>query len=120
MAKDVTLHLDGFGHTALAQFASRRATTPNTAVTTACLYYLRDREAGRAAWPVPRFTRGDADGTATLTVTLEGETWKALRDEAERQGVPAETLAVHAVMYFIADLDSGRVADRLEDALGDR
>ena len=120
MAKDVTLHLDDFGHAALERLASRRDSEPDTAVMTACLYYLRDRESGRAGWPVARFTRADADATATITVTLDGETWNALRDEAERQGVPAETLALHAVMYFIADLDSGRVADRLEDSLEDR
>jgi hypothetical protein len=33
----------------------------------------------------------------------------ALREEAARQGVPVEQLAAHAVSYYLADLDSGRI-----------
>jgi hypothetical protein len=50
---------------------------------------------------------------------LDDATWRALAEEAQRQSVRAETLAVHAVLYFLADLDSGRLAGLLEDALED-
>ena len=52
-----------------------------------------------------------------VKVRLDGETWQALQVEAERQDVSAADLTRHAVLYFLADLDSGRVADRLGTAL---
>jgi hypothetical protein len=35
---------------------------------------------------------------------------KLLNDEAARQGVSVSALVRHAVMYYLADRDSGRVA----------
>lgn len=80
------------------------------------MYYLADRETDRLAWRAPRFMdRSDASGS--LTVELDDATWRAVSEEALRQGVATEALATHAVIYFLADLDSGRVAGLLEDAL---
>jgi hypothetical protein len=39
--------------------------------------------------------------------------WASLSQEAERQGVSREELLKHAAMYYLADLDSGRVAARI-------
>jgi hypothetical protein len=116
MSKDVTLHLDEFGQRALARFARGRPGSAAAAVRTASLYYLADRDSERAAWRVPRFDR-DAAGKPTLRVKLDEDTWRALDEEAGRQGVTADALAVHAVLYFVADLDSGRLADLLGEAL---
>jgi hypothetical protein len=52
-----------------------------------------------------------------LRVRLDDATWNALTAEARAQGVTVEELALHALMYFLADLDSGRAAGRLEGAL---
>ncbi|MDX6588490.1 MAG: hypothetical protein QOI31_2963, partial [Solirubrobacterales bacterium] len=51
----------------------------------------------------------------TVTITLDQETWRVVVQEAERQQVSAEGLVEHAVLYFLADLDSGRVAGRLDE-----
>jgi len=40
-------------------------------------------------------------------------TWSRLEDEASRQGVSVEELVAHAVLYFLADLDSNRIARRV-------
>jgi hypothetical protein len=57
------------------------------------------------------------------TITLSEFAWSALTDEAERQAIPIEELLVHAAMYYLADLDSGRPAARVlrheQDADGD-
>ena len=45
-----------------------------------------------------------------VTVDLSDFAWNALIGEAERQEVELEALLVHAAMYYLADLDSGRVA----------
>jgi len=46
--------------------------------------------------------------------SLPARRWDALEEEALRQGLDAELLAEHALLYFLADLDSGRVGARLE------
>jgi hypothetical protein len=119
MSKDVTLHLDEFGQRALARFARGRRGSAAAAVRTASLYYLADRDSERPAWRVPRFDKGKREEQPTLRVRLDDDTWRALDEEAGRQGVTADALAVHAVLYFLADLDSGRLADLLEEALED-
>ncbi len=40
-------------------------------------------------------------------------TWGRLQSEAERQRVSIEELVSHAVLYFLADYDSGRIARRI-------
>jgi hypothetical protein len=118
MSRDVSLHLDKFGQRALERFARGRDGSEAAAVRTASLYYLADRDSQRPSWRVPPFAAGEGTD-ATLRVRLDDETWRALDDEAGRQGVTPDVLAVHAVMYFLADLDSGRLADLLEGALED-
>jgi HEAT repeat protein len=90
--------------------------SPTKAVRAASLYYLRDRDSRRPAWRVPDLAPPD-EGDGALLVELDDETWSALRHEAEAQGVTPELLALHALLYFLADLDSGRVRRRLGDAL---
>ena len=57
------------------------------------------------------------DGNHALAVELDDETWSGLRQEADEQGVAPDVLALHALLYFVADVDSGRVGRRLDDAL---
>jgi hypothetical protein len=117
MSKDVTLHLDEFGRQGLERFTRRRSGSAAAAVTTASLYYLADRESGRPGWRIPPFGEGIAAEASSLSVTLDDATWAALAEEAERQVVTTEALARHALLYFLADLDSGRLADLLEETL---
>jgi hypothetical protein len=117
MSRDVTLRLDEFGREAFDRFMTRRGRSAASAVTTASLYYLADRDSGRAGWRVPRFDEGNGARAATVTVTLDDATWTALAEEADRQGVTGEAVAVHALMYFLADLESGYLAGRIEEAL---
>jgi predicted transcriptional regulator len=116
MTKPLTFQLDDFGCEALDEFAHRTRDSRSSAVRTASLYYLADREEGRAAWLVARAAAFSGDGSA-VTVDLDGETWRALHEEAERQEVSAGDLTRHAVLYFLADVDSGRVGRRLEGTL---
>jgi hypothetical protein len=48
-----------------------------------------------------------------VTVGFEQFGWETLTAEAERQGVTVEELLVHAAMYYLSDLESGRVAARV-------
>jgi hypothetical protein len=118
MTKSMTLRLDQFGRQALADFAEERHDSAGVVVRTASLYYLADRHSGRAAWRVPRFLRSRPEEFGTdVPVDVDDETWNALADEARRQGVATERLAEHALLYFFADLDQGRLAERLGGAV---
>ncbi len=49
----------------------------------------------------------------SLAVPMEAFTWEALEEESARLGVSVEDLAAFAVLYYLADLDSGRIARRM-------
>jgi hypothetical protein len=110
------VYLDTFGREALDRLAMRGGGSRRGAVRTAALYYLADAEAGRAAWQVPSFASAEQHRKG-VSVRLDEVTRGALAEEAERQDVRPGTLAAHAVLYFAADLDSGRLGGRLEQAL---
>ena len=95
---------------------------PAAAVRQAVYYYLSDAGSGRAGWRHPRFRRrGQASGpTLEVPVTVDEDTWEAFADEAERQSVDVEDLVRHALLYFAADLDAGRVAARIVDDQAER
>jgi hypothetical protein len=116
MTRNVTLRLDAFGQQGLNRLVSQAKSSPDTAMRTAALYYLADRDAGRAGWRAPRF-RARADPSPGLAVAFDDATWGALDREARRQGVDPEALAQHALLYFLADFDSGRLAGRLGEML---
>jgi predicted transcriptional regulator len=114
VTRQLTLHLDGFLQDALDGFARERDGSPSTVVRMAALYWLADRDSERPGWRAPRFRRGGGRSGESVRVALDEDTWGALEEEARRQTVDAELLAEHAVLYFLADLDSGRVASRLK------
>jgi hypothetical protein len=116
MTRTVKLHLDEFGQQSLDRLIARGDGTPDSALRTAALYYLGDRDAQRAAWRAPRFRSRSAPDPG-LRVAFDDETWTAIEEEARRQGVEPADLAVHALLYFLADLDSGRLAGLLEDLM---
>jgi hypothetical protein len=113
----VRLELDDFGKEALEE-QLRSGGSLDAVTRTAVRYYLSDRESGRVAWSPPRFVRSvDQPVKAATCVQLDEDTMKALEEEARRHGLAADRLAEHALLYFLADLDSGRAAARLGDAL---
>jgi hypothetical protein len=119
MTRNVTLHLDEFGQQSLDRLMHEGEGSPAAAFRTAALYYLADRDSGRPAWRAPRFRSSKAPSSGGLRVVFDDDTWDALSEEAQRQNVATEELAVHALLYFLADFDSGRISDILEQALGD-
>jgi hypothetical protein len=110
------LRLARFEHEALERYASSERVTAVRVIRTAVAYYLRERGSDRAAWPVPRLAREEPEGGPALEVEVEVNeaTWGALEEEAAAQGVEPEELARHALLFFLADVDSGRVAAKLE------
>jgi hypothetical protein len=116
MTRNVTLHLDEFGQQSLDRLVHEGEGSPAAAFRTAALYYLADRDAGRPAWRAPRFRSKTPTGEG-LRIVFDDDTWAALEEEAARQRVETPELAVHALLYFLADFDSGRLTEILEKAL---
>jgi hypothetical protein len=58
--------------------------------------------------------------SAAKVTTVEFDSFASARldEEAASQGVTVEELVRHAVMYYLADLDSGRPATRATPAAG--
>jgi hypothetical protein len=50
---------------------------------------------------------------------IDPELWQALSQEAMGQDVSAQQLLEHAVLYFAADDDAGRVTERILEDLED-
>lgn len=80
--------------------------------------YLGDRDSERPAWPYPDFLRGsEMEGETAVELELDAGLWGEFEQEAERQGVSVQQLAEHAAFYFGAELDAGRVTQRILDDL---
>lgn len=105
----MTLQLDSFGLDAIER---HRAGQEDAVLSTAALYYLSDRDSERPGWRAPRFLRG-RELPASDGFAVDDVTWAALEREATLQGIAPEQLAGHALLYYLADVDSGRLAQRL-------
>ena len=115
----LTLQVDEFALEALERNDDVPHGSTAAIVRTAVLYYLAERDGGRTAWRYPRFTRADDPGSGR-EVEVDDKTLAALVKEARRQQVDPSALAGHACLFFLADLDSGRVADKLDHILDER
>jgi hypothetical protein len=109
MTKTVTLRLDRFGREALDEYVRTGPGTYGSALETAVRYYLGDSGSGRAAWPVPTIA-GDPDSGEPLGIEIDSELHQEVRHEADRQEVTPDLLALHALLYFLVDRDSGRAS----------
>jgi hypothetical protein len=60
-------------------------------------------------------TRGDRRilGGKRVTLQLEGFAAEAIDEECDRLGISAEELVSFSVLYYLADMDSGRIARRI-------
>ena len=114
--KRVIVRLDRFGQEALDEHLRGTGGSEADALDVAVRYYLGDAGSGRVAWRVPRKTTR-ADPAEEIELELDDELHGELRRESRRQHVSPDLLAMHALMYYLADLDSGRAAARLGDAI---
>jgi hypothetical protein len=49
----------------------------------------------------------------SLTLTLERFAWETIDEEAAREGLAIEELITFSVLYYLADIDSGRVSRQI-------
>ncbi len=80
--------------------------------------YLGDRGANRPAWPYPAFLRGsEVQEDVQLELSIKDDLWLSFEAEAARQDVSPQRLLEHAAFYFAAEMDAGRITQRILDDL---
>ncbi|HEY4779170.1 MAG TPA: hypothetical protein VIH47_06230 [Solirubrobacterales bacterium] len=80
--------------------------------------YLSDKGAGRPAWPYPGFLRqSQTREDVSLDLEIDPDVWLQFEAEAEKQSVSAQQLLEHAAFYFAAELNAGRITQRILDDL---
>lgn len=80
--------------------------------------YLGDRDAGQAAWPFPKFLQGsETQEDVDLELNVDPDLWLQFEAEAKKQGVSVQQLLEHAAFYFAAELNAGRITQRILDDL---
>jgi hypothetical protein len=80
--------------------------------------YLNDKGSDRPAWPYPGFLRGsETQEDIGLELLVDTDLWLQFEAEAARQGVTTQQLLEHAAFYFAAEIDAGRVTQRILDDL---
>jgi hypothetical protein len=117
MRRRLELTLTEFSRSALGHEARRYGLPVPTLIARTALYYLMERESDRLAARVPRFHRqrsaGSRDCVLPVTIELRAEDWRAFEHRAASEGISVERLLEHAVLLFLGDLESGKVAARL-------
>lgn len=79
--------------------------------------YLGDKGRGRTAWPYPSFLRSESREDVQLELALDRVLWESFEAEARAQGVSVQQLAEHAAFYLAAEIDAGRITQRILDDL---
>jgi hypothetical protein len=57
--------------------------------------------------------------SGSIRLRLDSLAWQELSREADRNGVSSDELASFAILYYLADVDSGRIARRISAYRGD-
>ena len=116
VAHRITLRLTKFGWESLESEARRDGETLDDLLSRAAGYLDAELPTRRAAVLAPRFKPRGRGVPREIRFEVSRDCWQRLESEAGRQGVSLQRLLEHAAMLYLADTDSGRVADRL---LGD-
>jgi hypothetical protein len=77
-------------------------------------FYLSERGGERVAWAYPDLLREERPGEEMeLELELDESLWGEMEREADRQDVTVTQLLEHAVLYYAAELDAGRLTERI-------
>jgi hypothetical protein len=113
----VTVELSQLAFEALTSGGAVAAGPPRMEDALRC--YVGDRNTDRPAWPYPGFLRNaETKGEVEVELEVAAELWGAFTEEAARQEVTTGQLAEHAAFYLAAEMDTGRVTERILGELG--
>ncbi len=79
-------------------------------------FYLKEKGRGGTGWAYPDLLReGHPEEEIEVELDIEDSLWRDLRGEAARQHVSVTQLLEHAALYYAAELDAGRLTERILD-----
>lgn len=77
-------------------------------------FYLKEKGAGGTGWSYPDLMReGSPEEEIEVELEIEDSLWREVRAEAARQRVTVTQLLEHAALYYAAELDAGRLTERI-------
>ncbi len=79
-------------------------------------FYLKEKGGGGTGWSYPGFLgEGRPEEEIEVELDIEDSLWREVRAEATRQHVSITQLLEHAALYYAAELDAGRLTERILD-----
>ena len=112
----MTVKLGDFASKTLAAEAMNGGEPRSASVERAIHCYLGDKGSAGPGWLFPAFLRGREPVEAVeLRLEIEEGLWASLEDEASSQDVSVRQMLDHAVLYFAAEVNAGRVTERILD-----
>jgi hypothetical protein len=116
--RDVTVGVSRLAFEALGGKRRDPAAAASSRAESAIRLYLSDKGAGRPAWPYPAFLEGsETQEDVDLELQVDPDLWLQFEAEAGRQGISTQQLVEHAAFYFAAELNAGRITQRILDDL---
>lgn len=111
--RTLRLRLDRFGRESLTARAAHERVSPDEVASRAAAYLDRDLEDRRPSRHLPRGLPESKAQNVELHLELGESEWTSLEAKAQREGVTLERLLEHALLLYIADVASGRVAETI-------
>ncbi len=79
-------------------------------------FYLKEKGKGGTGWSYPDLLReGSPAEEIEVELEIQDALWREVRAEAARQHVSVTQLLEHAALYYAAELDAGRLTERILD-----
>lgn len=119
MNRFVTVHIGEFSVVALGAESEAGSERVEDRLARALGLYLHDKEGARPGWGYPAALPGKEGGEVELELSVDEDLWRAFEREARRQGVTVSKLAGHAALYYAAEVDAGRITQRILDRFED-
>jgi hypothetical protein len=118
--RSVVVSLGSFAREALAAVHMNGSETA-TSVVRAIRVYLNDKDSGEPGWAYPSLRRERQQPTegGDLELRVDEDLWQQLEEEAVGQRVTPQQLIEHAVLYFTAEIDAGRITRRILEDVGE-
>jgi hypothetical protein len=114
----ITVSLSDFSFEAVARGEGEDSARVRSRLVRAVRVYLNARGSDRPGWAVPAALRAGEGDDVELELDADEAIWRALREEAGRQGVSVSRLVGQAAIYYAAELDAGRLTQSILDELG--
>lgn len=118
VARSLKVTLSDFVIGAIARDEPRDSPQAQGRLSRAIRFYLHEASLRRPGWSVPSALRGEQGG-AEMKLELDDELLRGLEAEARKQDVSLSRLVSQAAIYYAAELDAGRITQRVLEDLGE-